>query len=162
MTTLHHAYECDELFDPEDDYRVTDACYKCFEPETDMGGTSPIIVIDSNEDGNDIEFRFDQEKYDNAEIGVWYECEYVSSYRCNDGYYGLAEYRKYDTEAEMVGCIKCPTLDGATVDSDVSQTFADHDNQEYTDITSCYASSGITYQDSAGKYKFTNDCYYSE
>ncbi len=159
--------ECDaiEYCGSYDQYvRIYDACIDCFTPES-----KGIEVIDSNEDFNDIRFRYRRDTCENTENVVYYECEYISQYRCMDGYYGLPEFvDNYDDEDEygvnsmtMAPCKECPTLNGWWTYSEQTP-YHSGDYDYYTDITDCYAPSGVTYSDSKGRYAFTSDCHYSK
>lgn len=166
LNELIEFIECDaiEYCSDWDQYdRIYNACIECFTPEY-----KGIEVLDNNEDSNDIRFRYNKNVCENGGGVVYYECEYITSWRCLDGYYGLPEFfDNYDDEDEegyvqsmtMTPCTECPKNSGKSV-STTSTKY--HTGDVYIDITDCYAPSGVIYSDSKGRYAFTSDCHYSE
>lgn len=76
------------------------------------------------------------------------KCEY----RCAAGAYG-------SPTSSTSGCSICPTIVG-----EISMVGAVYGNSEAgsTDITDCYAEADTEYSDSTGKFRFTDDCYYTK
>lgn len=87
-----------------------------------------------------------------------YETRCVSGackYRCASGSYG-------NPTSSTSGCSRCPSVSSGS--SGGMLIMADYGNSDAgaTDITDCYAEADTQYSDSTGKFKFTDDCYYTK
>ncbi|MBQ8294153.1 MAG: hypothetical protein IJX89_02090 [Alphaproteobacteria bacterium] len=151
-TTYTNIDSCDgELFDSAD-LTVYEACLRCFTP-SEIG----VEVIDGNYYGDDIEFRFNMSDWEKSDLFP-YECEYVTKWRCMEGYYGSSYFGAFSDEGDCLGtimspCTPCPQT-GGTVSSDTGA----YGTGSYIGISSCYAASGKDY---TGTYNYSPYCYYN-
>lgn len=78
-------------------------------------------------------------------------------YRCASGSYG-------NPTSSTSGCSRCPSVgsDSAVGSGAVTMAVPGQSVVGATDITDCYAEADTQYSDSTGKFKFTEDCYYTK
>lgn len=89
-----------------------------------------------------------------------YETRCVSGackYRCASGSYG-------NPTSSTSGCSRCPSVSSSSSGGAGAMIMFDPGKSEAgsTDITDCYAEADTEHSDSTGKFKFTDDCYYTK